>query len=53
MEKANLKKELLNRQSELEGILVELQILLDAKLSLELEIVAYRKMLEGEEYRFH
>nr|BAB64909.1 intermediate filament b [Dugesia japonica]BAB64910.1 intermediate filament b [Dugesia japonica] len=51
MEKANLRKELMNRQSELESILIELQILLDAKLSLELEIIAYRKMLEGEEYR--
>jgi hypothetical protein len=32
-------------------VLAELQNLLDAKLSLELEIAAYRKLLEGEETR--
>uniref|UniRef100_T1E1E3 LaminB n=1 Tax=Dendrocoelum lacteum TaxID=27895 RepID=T1E1E3_9PLAT len=51
LERANLRKELSNRQAQLENIIAELQILLDAKLSLELEIVAYRKMLEGEEHR--
>ena len=38
-------------RAELESVLQELQHLLDAKLSLELEIAAYRKLLEGEENR--
>lgn len=38
-------------RTELESVLQELQNLLDAKLSLELEIAAYRKLLEGEETR--
>lgn len=37
--------------SELEGVIKELQLLMDAKLSLELEIAAYRKLLEVEESR--
>lgn len=36
---------------ELEGVIKELQLLMDAKLSLELEIAAYRKLLEVEENR--
>ncbi|CAI9738631.1 kDa neurofilament [Octopus vulgaris] len=38
-------------QLELEGLMKELQDLMDAKLSMELEIAAYRKLLEGEEHR--
>ncbi|XP_063422876.1 retrograde protein of 51 kDa-like isoform X5 [Mytilus trossulus] len=36
-------------QMEMDTVLSELQILQDAKLSLELEIAAYRKLLEAEE----
>ncbi|CAC5357010.1 unnamed protein product [Mytilus coruscus] len=36
-------------QMEMDSVLTELQVLQDAKLSLELEIAAYRKLLEAEE----
>ncbi|XP_052093501.1 70 kDa neurofilament protein-like [Mytilus californianus] len=51
METVKLKEEITNLRSEMEAILVELQSLMDAKLSLELEIAAYRKLLESEESR--
>ena len=51
METNSLKEEMNKLRSEMEGMLVELQTLMDAKLSLELEIAAYRKLLEGEENR--
>ena len=38
-------------RAEMEAMLKELQDLLDTKLGLELEIAAYRKLLEGEETR--
>lgn len=38
-------------RAELEAIMKELQDLMDTKLGLELEIAAYRKLLEGEENR--
>ncbi|XP_064616131.1 60 kDa neurofilament protein-like [Liolophura sinensis] len=38
-------------RSELQVVLTEFQTLNDAKLSLEMEIAAYRKLLEGEEGR--
>ncbi|CAG5134415.1 unnamed protein product, partial [Candidula unifasciata] len=47
----SMKEELNKLRAELEAMLIELQILMDAKLSLELEIAAYRKLLEGEETR--
>ncbi|VDH91696.1 neurofilament medium polypeptide (neurofilament 3) [Mytilus galloprovincialis] len=53
METVKLKEEITNLRSEMEAILVELQSLMDAKLSLELEIAAYRKLLESEESRSH
>ncbi|BFZ05555.1 hypothetical protein BsWGS_08594 [Bradybaena similaris] len=51
MEINSLKEEMNKLRVEMEGMLVELQTLVDAKLSLELEIAAYRTLLEGEETR--
>nr|UQT06012.1 intermediate filament-like protein 1 [Theama mediterranea] len=51
LEISRLNKELNNNRIEMESVLQEMQTLLDAKLSLELEIAAYRKLLEGEEAR--
>ncbi|XP_053381001.1 70 kDa neurofilament protein-like isoform X4 [Mercenaria mercenaria] len=51
MECTQLREEISKLRTEMEGILTELQTLMDAKLSLELEICAYRKLLEGEENR--
>lgn len=51
MEVTQLREEISKQRAEMEGILTELQTLMDAKLSLELEIAAYRKLLEGEENR--
>lgn len=51
MEINSLKEEMNKLRAELEAMLIELQTLMDAKLSLELEIAAYRKLLEGEETR--
>ena len=39
-------------RAELEAIMKELQEVMDTKLGLELEIAAYRKLLEGEENRY-
>ncbi|XP_052831261.1 60 kDa neurofilament protein-like [Octopus bimaculoides] len=47
----NYRTEIINLRMELEAMLKELQDLMDAKLSLELEISAYRALLEGEESR--
>lgn len=38
-------------ESELSGVMEQLQTLMDAKLSMELEIACYKKLLEGEEQR--
>jgi intermediate filament protein if len=47
-----LKAEVAQLRAEMEAILKELQDLMDAKLGLELEIAAYRKLLESEETRY-
>nr|BAC66612.1 intermediate filament protein [Dugesia japonica] len=51
MEKNKLKSDLQRTQDELDSIMKEFQNAMDMKLSLELEIAAYRKLLEGEESR--
>jgi len=43
--------EIVKLRAEMEAILRELQSIMDSKLGLELEIAAYRKLLEGEETR--
>nr|CAB38180.1 cytoplasmic intermediate filament protein [Phascolion strombus] len=50
-ERMELTNNLNKLQAELEAVLKELQDLIDTKLGLELEIAAYRKLLEGEENR--
>ena len=50
-ENGELKSEVAKLRAEMEAILKELQDLMDTKLGLELEIAAYRKLLEGEENR--
>ncbi len=50
-ENTELKTDVAKLRAELEAILKELQELMDTKLGLELEIAAYRKLLEGEENR--
>lgn len=46
-----LRGEIRSVREELEQIIRQLQLLMDARLGLELEISAYRKLLEGEENR--
>ena len=50
-ENNGLKEDLTKVRGEMEAILRELQNIMDTKLGLELEIAAYRKLLEGEEHR--
>merc|ERR1712142_580673 len=38
-------------EAELAGVMEQLRVLMDAKLSMELEIACYKKLLEGEEQR--
>lgn len=51
MENDELKQDVAKLKAEMEAILKELQNIMNTKLGLELEIVAYRKLLEGEESR--
>ena len=48
-ENEKLMTEIAALKAEMDSITKELQDLLDAKLGLELEIAAYRKLLEGED----
>jgi len=50
-ENNDLKNEVVQLRSELDAIIKELERISDTKLGLELEIAAYRKLLEGEENR--
>jgi intermediate filament protein if len=50
-ENNELKGDVAKLRAEMEAILKELQDIMDTKLGLELEIAAYRKLLEGEESR--
>jgi len=50
-ENNQLKNDLASLRAELEAITIELRELTDTKLGLELEIAAYRKLLEGEDNR--
>lgn len=50
-ENNDFKLELAKLRAEMEAIMRELQTIVDSKLGLELEIAAYRKLLEGEENR--
>lgn len=45
-------KQLIKLRAELEAVMKEVQNLMDTKLGLELEISAYRKLLESEENRY-
>ncbi|KAK3087884.1 hypothetical protein FSP39_012023 [Pinctada imbricata] len=48
-EVSDLKTQIETLSMQMEAVMQELQVLQDAKLSLELEISCYRKLLEGEE----
>jgi intermediate filament protein if len=50
-ENASLRADANQLKLELDAIMRELQLVLNTKLSLELEIAAYRKLLESEENR--
>jgi intermediate filament protein if len=50
-ENNGLRGDIANVRAELEAILRQLQLIMDSKMGLELEIAAYRKLLEGEETR--
>jgi len=50
-ENGQLKNDLASLRAELEAITIELREIADTKLGLELEIAAYRKLLEGEDNR--
>lgn len=47
-----LEKELRNLRDEMDAHLQEYQDLMDTNVKLDIEITAYRKLLEGEEQRW-
>lgn len=51
-ENSELKIEVAKLRAELDAVLHELEGITDLKIGLELEIAAYRRLLEGEETRF-
>jgi intermediate filament protein if len=51
-EKGKYESEIERLTAELERMLREMEVVMDSKLSLELEIAAYRKLLEVEENRY-
>jgi len=50
-ENNSLRGQIAGVRAELEAILRSLQLIINSKMSLELEIAAYRKLLESEESR--
>jgi len=51
-ENTELKVKVSKLRAELDAVMHELEGITDLKLGLELEIAAYRRLLEGEETRF-
>jgi len=49
--KCKFEKQIAGLEAELAGVMEQLRVLMDAKLSMELEIAMYKKLLEGEEQR--
>lgn len=49
--RADMERRVIDLQNQVESLLVQLNELIDAKMSLELEISCYKKLLEGEENR--
>ncbi|ESO10791.1 hypothetical protein HELRODRAFT_185279 [Helobdella robusta] len=53
LQRTQLQGEAIDLRAQLDAILRHLQQIMDTKLGLELEIAAYRKLLEGEENRLN
>lgn len=51
-ENDQLKTDVTKLRAEIDSVMRELQHIMDSKISLEMEISAYRKLLEGEEHRW-
>ena len=51
-ENATLRTESNGLRTQMDSIIRELQTIMNTKMDLELEIAAYRKLLEGEENRY-